>query len=325
MAWRVARSLDVLLGQLNARFPHRSKLSDGSIGDAAHASRSSDHNPWYGPGIVTARDYTHDPKGGVDINRLSDELAASRDPRIKYVIANGMILDSRPGNRPWQWVRYTGSNQHTKHLHLSVMDNPSCDDTRPWNLPMLGGAAPAPTPSEVPDVELNTTFTTAWNKPLSYGDYLKFSDQRLVNIEAAVLGMANEMYGPRGPKGEIKGWGTVNGPRTVVAMLVDLVNAAYAPIPSAVDGSDVKFNPRQALANVDAYGYSTGQKLNGLLAAFNELADAYASERGTDAQTIKDAVREALEEGTVKVDVSVSGAVPDNSVSAERDRMEADR
>ena len=44
MAWRVARSLDVLLGQLNALAPERSKASDGSIGDAAHASRSSDHN-----------------------------------------------------------------------------------------------------------------------------------------------------------------------------------------------------------------------------------------------------------------------------------------
>lgn len=321
MAWRVARSLDVLLGQINSRYPNRSKASDGSIGDAAHASRASDHNPHYGPGIVTARDYTHDPANGVDINRLSDELAASRDPRIKYVIANRLILDSRPGNNPWRWVPYYGSNPHTKHLHLSVMDNPSCDDTRPWNLPMLGGAAPAP---EVPDVELNTTFTSAWGKPLSYGDYLKFSDQRLVNIEQAVLGMANEMYGPRGDNGEVKGWGTTNGPRTVVAMLVDLVNAAYAPIMSSVSGSEVEFSPRQALANADAYGYSNSQKLNGLLGAFDELADAYASERGTDAQLIKDAVREALEEGTVNVDVSISGAVPDNTVADERDRMETD-
>lgn len=271
---------------------------------------------------MTARDYTHDPKAGVDIDRFSDELAASRDPRIKYIIANGLILDSRAGNSPWRWVRYSGSNPHTKHLHLSVMDNPSCDETRPWNLPMLGGAPATP---EVPDVELNTTFTTAWGRPLSYGDYLKFSDQRLVNIESAVLGMANEMYGPRGGKGEIKGWGTTNGPRTVVAMLVDLVNAAYAPIGSAVSDSDVTFTPRQALANSDAYGYSNAAKLNGLLAAFDELADAYGSERGTNAELIKDAVREALEESAVRVDVSVSGQVPDNQVSAERDGMGADR
>lgn len=267
---------------------------------------------------MTARDFTHDPKAGVDIDRISDELAASRDPRIKYVIANGLILDSRPGNSPWRWMPYYGSNPHTKHLHLSVMDNASCDDTRPWNLPMLGGATPEA------DVELNTTFTTAWGKPLSYGDYLKFSDQRLWNIERTVATLANEVFGPRGANGEIKGWGTTNGPRTVVAMLVDLVNAAYAPIPSAVGDSDYQAPPRQYLANVDAYGYRNAQKLDGLLGAFDELADAYATERGTDAQQIKDAVREALEESAVRVDVSVSGQLPDNTVADERDHMEAE-
>lgn len=168
MAWRVARSLDVLLGQINAAFPGRNKASDGAVGDAAHATRASDHNPWYGPGIVTARDYTHDPAHGVDIDRLSDELAASRDSRIKYIIANRLILDSRPGNSPWRWVRYTGSNPHTKHLHLSVMDNASCDDTRSWNLPMLGGshsAPSAPTPSApggIEDMALDTRFTDSF-------------------------------------------------------------------------------------------------------------------------------------------------------------------
>lgn len=319
MAWRVARSLDVLLHQINERFPNRSKASDGSIGDAAHASRASDHNPWYGPGIVTARDYTHDPAHGVDIARLSDELAASRDPRIKYVICNRLILDSRPGNNPWRWMPYHGSNPHTKHLHLSVVDSPLCDDTRPWNLPMLGGA---PQQEGRPDVELNTTFTTAWGKPLAYGDYLKFSDQRLVNIEQTVAAIANEVFGPRGEKGEIQGWHTVNGPRTIVAMLVDLVNAAYAPIQSAVQDSEVEFSPRQALANVDGYGFGNAQKLNGLLAAFNELADAYASERDTDAESIKAAVREALQEGVVTVDINVTDRAPDNEVAAQRAQLE---
>src|SRR5882757_10204183 len=125
MTWRVARSLDVLLDELNRAFPSRSKASDGSIGDTNHLAEGwteSDHNPWYplpNGGIVTARDYTHDPASGVDIGQLSDELAASRDPRVKYIIANGWILDSRPQFNPWQWVRYTGSNPHDHHLHLS--------------------------------------------------------------------------------------------------------------------------------------------------------------------------------------------------------------
>lgn len=165
VTWRVARSLDVLLNQLNAAYPRRSRLSDGSIGDANHLAEGwdqSDHNPWYpkpNGGIVTARDYTHDPVNGVDIARLSDELAASRDPRIKYVIANGMILDSRPQFSPWRWVRYTGSNPHDHHLHLSVMDNASCDDGRAWNLPMLGAPVP-PVPADwqsLPDLKVGDT------------------------------------------------------------------------------------------------------------------------------------------------------------------------
>lgn len=146
MTWRVARSLETLREQLNTAFPSRSKASDGSIGDAAHASRSSDHNPWHavgGIGVVTARDFTHDPTHGMDIDRITDELAASRDPRIKYLIANGLILDSRPGNDPWKWMPYTGANPHRKHFHISVVPE-LCDDDRPWNLPSFN-TAPART------------------------------------------------------------------------------------------------------------------------------------------------------------------------------------
>jgi hypothetical protein len=141
--WRVARSLLTLRDQINAAFPHRSKASDGTIGDEDHQNRTSDHNPWFGyegEHLVTALDITHDPGNGVDIDRLTDELAASRDPRIKYIIANDLILDSRPGNSPWQWVEYDGSNEHSRHFHLSVMPNHTADDTRPWNLPSLHGS-----------------------------------------------------------------------------------------------------------------------------------------------------------------------------------------
>jgi hypothetical protein len=126
--WRVARALDTLLGQLNAMAPRRNKASDGSIGDADHQNRNSDHNPWYGPGIVTARDFTHDPGGGLDCHWLADRLIGTGDGRIKYVIWNRRIWQ---GGR---WTSYGGPNPHTSHLHLSVQPNPSCDDTRPWDL-----------------------------------------------------------------------------------------------------------------------------------------------------------------------------------------------
>lgn len=136
MTWRVARSLDQLLAQLNMLAPNRSRASDGSIGDAAHQLQgsASDHNPWYGPGIVTARDFTHDPRNGLDCNKLAAALIASRDPRIKYIIWQGRICDSRAQSNPWTWQPSSG---HYQHLHLSVMANASADDARPWSLPGL--------------------------------------------------------------------------------------------------------------------------------------------------------------------------------------------
>jgi hypothetical protein len=129
MAWHIAACLQVLLGQLNRYAPNRSKVSDGALGDAAHASRNSDHNPWY-KNTVTARDFTHDPKGGLDCNQLADSLVASKDRRIKYIIWDRRI---------WQngWQAYRGPNPHTKHLHLSVVASPACEDTTLWALPEM--------------------------------------------------------------------------------------------------------------------------------------------------------------------------------------------
>jgi lysozyme family protein len=148
-SWRVAHSLDTLLKQINQWAPGRSKVSDGSIGDAAHASRSSDHNPWIvdgGVGVVTARDFTHDPAHGCDCNKLSDLLRASSDPRIKYMIWNRRICSSeaKGGQPPWAWRPYTGANPHNHHMHVSVMSTKILyDSTNSWSLSSEVPAAPA--------------------------------------------------------------------------------------------------------------------------------------------------------------------------------------
>jgi len=140
MSWYVAGSLNKLLDQLNARAPHRSKISDGSIGDASHSARESDHNPT-ASGQVCARDFTHDPAGGLDGNWLAAALVASRDPRIKYVIWNRRIIDSRAGQHPWQWMPYNGINPHNHHVHVSVFAGPVGDNAAAWNLGAPGGGS----------------------------------------------------------------------------------------------------------------------------------------------------------------------------------------
>ena len=147
MSWRVARSLDTLLAEINAAAPNRSKISDGSIGDAAHASRDSDHNPWVivgGVGIVRARDFTHDPAGGLDCNTLvaslADLIVAGTHPALSsgaYAIWNRRILSRDRASEGWR--TYTGSNPHDHHLHLSVgLTAAGFDSTAPWGVMETG-------------------------------------------------------------------------------------------------------------------------------------------------------------------------------------------
>lgn len=146
--WRLAKALETLLAEVNAKWPTRSKQSDGTIGDAAHASRSSDHNPWVrdgAMGVVTGMDITHDPGKGLDSEQLAEKLRQSQDPRIKYIISNRKIASSTES--PWQWREYKGTNPHNHHVHISVKpDQPLYDSTQSW---ALANVAPPP-PGHVP-------------------------------------------------------------------------------------------------------------------------------------------------------------------------------
>lgn len=132
--WRLAASLDALRSTVNAMAPDRSKLSDGTIGDAAHATRASDHNPWVeheARGVVTAMDITHDPARGCDAGALAESLREGRDPRIKYVIFDHRIFSATV--QPWQWRPYSGANPHSHHMHISVGSTvDQFDNVAPW-------------------------------------------------------------------------------------------------------------------------------------------------------------------------------------------------
>jgi hypothetical protein len=133
MSYRKAKSLSKLLEQINAMAPRRSKSSDGWIGDEAHRDRESDHNP-NDAGVVTAIDITHDPEGGCDCTKVTNALVKSRDKRIKYIIWNGRIINSKVS--PWKWRTYSGSNQHKHHFHISVMADPALyGDVDDWVIP----------------------------------------------------------------------------------------------------------------------------------------------------------------------------------------------
>ena len=148
-SWHVARSLNVLRDEINASAPKRSKASDGSIGDAAHSARLSDHNPCSCHGAVCARDLTHDPAGGFDSYKFADWLRSrcqsGVEKRVKYIISNRRIASGTIGN--WNWRSYSGANPHSKHCHVSVSHGPSAfDNPKSWGWK----AAPPVTPPVKP-------------------------------------------------------------------------------------------------------------------------------------------------------------------------------
>lgn len=133
----LAPSLVALYDQADARFPDRSIASDGTIGDAAHADRVSDHNPapyTDGKSYVTAADLTDwDPR--FDVDEMLENLRQERDPRIKYGISDGRFFSSyaTPDRAAWAWAPYNGLNGHFKHVHISVlMSDVGLFDTSSW-------------------------------------------------------------------------------------------------------------------------------------------------------------------------------------------------
>lgn len=150
MSWptnpRPAKALTALRAEVDARFPHRSKASDGLLGDAAHATRDSDHNPWVrdgSVGVVTAIDITEDSAPGVPeiADLIVETLIERRDPRVKYLIHEGLIwraYDKVAAGRlikAWQPAPYTGPNGHFHHCHVSVWDTKALyDNAAGWGI-----------------------------------------------------------------------------------------------------------------------------------------------------------------------------------------------
>ena len=127
--FRVARGLLTLFADIDAVAPGRSKISDGTIGDAAHQKRRSDHNPDQNR-VVRAIDVTHDPTHNADMAVIAEQIRVRRDPRTKYIIFNRRIASANTG---WVWAKFTG-NPHTHHMHVSVVADDRADDPSTWGL-----------------------------------------------------------------------------------------------------------------------------------------------------------------------------------------------
>ena len=122
----LARSLRRLEAEVNRQFPRRDHWSDGWLGDDSHATRFSDHNPDRS-GYVHAYDFDATMRHAMGSGPVGDYIAAKilagcRSGRLRsvvnYVIYKRVIYLRDAGYRPH---RYTGSNPHDSHVHVSIL------------------------------------------------------------------------------------------------------------------------------------------------------------------------------------------------------------
>lgn len=109
-------TLATLRAEFNRAFPARSKSHDGWIGDAAHAKTKSDHNP-DAKGRVRGVDLTAGGAVGAALAEVAINTLKRRGQK-GYVIHAGRIAN--PSVQGGKWRRYTGSNPHTHHVHVSA-------------------------------------------------------------------------------------------------------------------------------------------------------------------------------------------------------------
>lgn len=171
MAWFLSPALVRLRAEINTLWPHRDRASDGSIGDASHSARRSDHNPDYqAGGIVRAIDVDEDGIPAWDV--VARVIA---DPRTAYVIYEGRIWEN-PAAFPGRgyWRTYSGPNPHSQHFHVSVRRGTRWDSNdSPWGL-LAGGVGNVSNPIRgaggsipVPDLDPITPITPTWEDDMA--------------------------------------------------------------------------------------------------------------------------------------------------------------
>lgn len=121
--WELNPFLTSWRSAVNAAFPHRTKGSDGTIGDLSHSRSTSEHNP-DSDGSVDAWDCDINLFGSSHPTGTAEEVAAvrallkefQRQPQAQLWIFRGQICNRDIG--PWKVRPYQGPSPHDHHVHF---------------------------------------------------------------------------------------------------------------------------------------------------------------------------------------------------------------
>lgn len=146
-SWTLSKPLVQLRAEFDLLGPDRDKASDGSIGDSAHADRTSNHNPDDGPAETPQTDSdTKQEVRALDVDKsgpwpagqsmttycewIVGEHKAGRENRLVEVIYDRRRAYASDG---WIWRDYTGSNTHEQHAHFGSKASQD-EDGSSWGL-----------------------------------------------------------------------------------------------------------------------------------------------------------------------------------------------
>lgn len=167
--------------EFNAVSPKRDTGADGWIGDSAHRTEVSDHNP-DASGRVLAVDIDASGPWPYPFDTYVELIVARQrsgaDDRLEYVIWNRRIAsrDSR-----WVWQKYTGtSDPHTGHMHASARhDHTGNTSGRTWALNTIGDERVTPD-------DISKVASAVWAAGFGGADDRETAGQRLGNIDARI-------------------------------------------------------------------------------------------------------------------------------------------
>lgn len=196
--WTLVSDLTSLKEEFNTLAPARSKISDGSIGDAAHQKEASDHNPDDTPGVVAAGSDT-DNVPEVHAIDVTEELNLTGwtmakccdiirlrhmhgdDNRLQNIIHNRRIASKSWG---WTWQAYSGADPHTGHAHFSSRYGSGNGTGNPENVTTAWGLLAEQT-AERNDTDMATA-SDVWNAEFGPVGDRETAGERLAHVDAAV-------------------------------------------------------------------------------------------------------------------------------------------